>query len=120
MIGLVHERFGTQNVLVNLAGIVDWPGIEDTAEDAWDRVIDVNQKGTWLGRKAAMPLLRASGNASMINTSSVLVLVGSGSAAAYQASKGAVRAGVLPGCAERRWRAAHAWHRGGEAEMPWS
>jgi 3alpha(or 20beta)-hydroxysteroid dehydrogenase len=41
--------------------------------------------------RAAMPLLRASGNASVINTSSVLGLVGSGAAAAYQASKGAVR-----------------------------
>ncbi|MCT9143024.1 SDR family oxidoreductase [Streptomyces violarus] len=51
----------------------------------------MNQKGTWLGMKAAMPLLRVSGNASVINTSSVLGLVGSGSAAAYQASKGAVR-----------------------------
>ncbi|NEW75360.1 SDR family NAD(P)-dependent oxidoreductase [Streptomyces rhizosphaericus] len=60
-------------------------------EEVWDRVIDVNQKGTWLGMKAAMPLLRASGNASVINTSSVLGLVGSGAAAAYQASKGAVR-----------------------------
>ncbi|GAA2212023.1 glucose 1-dehydrogenase [Nonomuraea monospora] len=91
VIGLVRERFGTLNVLVNLAGIVDWPGVEDTREDVWDRVIAVNQKGTWLGMKAAMPLLRASGNASVINTSSVLGLVGSGSAAAYQASKGAVR-----------------------------
>ncbi|NSC25503.1 SDR family oxidoreductase [Streptomyces albus subsp. chlorinus] len=90
-IAVVRERFGTLDVLVNLAGIVDWPGIEETSEEAWDRVIDVNQKGTWLGMKAAMPLLRASGNASVINTSSVLGLVGSGSAAAYQASKGAVR-----------------------------
>ncbi|MCP2343088.1 SDR family NAD(P)-dependent oxidoreductase [Actinomadura rupiterrae] len=91
VIHVVRERFGTLDVLVNVAGIVDWPGVEDTAEDAWDRVIDVNQKGTWLGMKAAMPLLRASGNASVINTSSVLGLVGSGAAAAYQASKGAVR-----------------------------
>jgi NAD(P)-dependent dehydrogenase (short-subunit alcohol dehydrogenase family) len=90
-IDVVRDRFGGLDVLVNLAGIVDWPGIEDTREDAWDRVIDVNQKGTWLGMKVAMPLLRASGNASVINTSSVLGLVGSGSAAAYQASKGAVR-----------------------------
>lgn len=87
----VRERFGTLDVLVNLAGIVDWPGVEDTDEDAWDRVIDVNQKGTWLGMKTAMPLLRATGNASVVNTSSVLGLVGSGAAAAYQASKGAVR-----------------------------
>ncbi|MFB4303109.1 SDR family NAD(P)-dependent oxidoreductase [Actinomadura sp. NTSP31] len=91
VIAIVRDRFGTLDVLVNIAGVVDWPGVEDTREDDWDRVIDVNQKGTWLGMKAAMPLLRASGDASVVNTSSVLGLVGSGAAAAYQASKGAVR-----------------------------
>ncbi|MCP2167406.1 SDR family NAD(P)-dependent oxidoreductase [Goodfellowiella coeruleoviolacea] len=91
VIDLTRQRFGRLDVLVNVAGVVDWPGIEDTGQQAWDRVIAVNQTGTWLGMKAAMPLLRASGNASVINTSSVLGLVGSGAAAAYQASKGAVR-----------------------------
>ncbi|MGA5560097.1 SDR family NAD(P)-dependent oxidoreductase [Streptomyces platensis] len=91
VITTVRDRFGTLDILVNIAGILDWPGIEETREDMWNRVIDVNQKGTWLGMKAAMPLLRAGGNASVINTSSVLGLVGSGAAAAYQASKGAVR-----------------------------
>jgi 3alpha(or 20beta)-hydroxysteroid dehydrogenase len=91
VIDLTRRRFGRLDVLVNLAGIVDWPGIEDTERQSWDRVIAVNQTGTWLGMKTAMPLLRESGNASVINTSSVLGLIGSGAAAAYQASKGAVR-----------------------------
>ncbi|GAA2091123.1 glucose 1-dehydrogenase [Streptomyces albiaxialis] len=91
VLDLVERRFGRLDVLVNVAGVVDWPGIEDTGREAWDRVIAVNQTGTWLGMKTALPLLRASGNASVINTSSVLGLVGSGAAAAYQASKGAVR-----------------------------
>jgi len=90
-IELTRQRFGRLDVLVNIAGVVDWPGIEETTKDGWDRVLAVNQTGTWLGMKAAMPLLRASGNASIVNTSSVLGLVGSGAAAAYQASKGAVR-----------------------------
>lgn len=90
-VAFVEERFGRLDVLVNIAGIVAWEGVEDTDEASWDRVIDVNQKGTWLGMKSFMPLLRASGNASVINTSSVLGLVGGGGAAAYHASKGAVR-----------------------------
>ncbi|RLL65732.1 glucose 1-dehydrogenase [Streptomyces sp. Z26] len=90
-IAFLRERFGALHVLVNIAGILDWRGVEETREESWDRVTDVNQKGTWLGMRAAMPLLRASGNGSVVNTSSVLGMVGSGGAAAYQASKGAVR-----------------------------
>ncbi|MER6669704.1 glucose 1-dehydrogenase [Amycolatopsis japonica] len=90
-IELTRRRFGRLDILVNIAGVLDWPGIEETTKDGWDQVVAVNQTGTWLGMKAAMPLLRASGDASIINTSSVLGLVGSGAAAAYQATKGAVR-----------------------------
>ena len=86
-----ERRFGGLDILVNVAGIVDWPGIEGTDEAGWNRVIAVNQTGTWLGMRAALPLLKASGNGVIVNTSSVLGIVGSGAAAAYQASKGAVR-----------------------------
>ncbi|MFE5464465.1 SDR family NAD(P)-dependent oxidoreductase [Nocardia sp. NPDC056564] len=84
-------RFGGLDILINVAGVVDWAGVEDAEQESWDRVIAVNQTGTWLGMKTAMPLLRASGAASIVNTSSVLGLIGSGGAAAYHASKGAVR-----------------------------
>lgn len=46
VITAVRDRFGRLAVLVNVAGIVDRPGIEDTSEEAWNRVIDVHQKGT--------------------------------------------------------------------------
>ncbi|WDM17425.1 SDR family oxidoreductase [Streptomyces lavenduligriseus] len=91
VIAQVERRFARLDVLVNIAGIVDWAGVEEADPHTWHRVIAVNQTGTWLGMKTAMPLLRASGNASVINTSSVLGLIGSGGAAAYHASKGAVR-----------------------------
>lgn len=90
-IDAVQTRFGALHVLAAIAGIVEWSGVEATTESEWDRVIAVNQTGTWLGMRAALPLLRASGNASVITTSSVLGLIGGGGAAAYHASKGAVR-----------------------------
>lgn len=86
----VEGRFSRLHVLATLAGIQDWSGVEETTDEAWDRIVAVNQTGTRLGMRAAMPLLRASGNASILTTSSVLGIIGSGSAA-RQATKGAVR-----------------------------
>jgi cyclopentanol dehydrogenase len=87
----VEERFGRLDILINNAGILDPAGIEDSTRELWDRVIEVNQTGTWLGMKAVIPSLRRAGGGSIVNISSIYGIVGSGTSAAYHASKGAVR-----------------------------
>jgi len=85
-------RFGKLDILVNNAGITGGIGhLEDTTVEAWDRVMDINSKGVFLGTKAAIPERRKAGGGSIINISSVYGLVGSGGSTAYHASKGAVR-----------------------------
>ena len=92
-VAAAEQAFGAVHILVNNAGITDprAAGVEETTEEAWQRMIDVNQKGVWLGMKATVPALRRAGGGSIVNISSVAGLVGVGSAIAYQASKGAVR-----------------------------
>ena len=87
------DKFGKLNILVNNAGVSGRALIEDTSVEEWDRIMDVNAKGTFLGTKAALPELKKADGASIINISSQLGIVGSdlGVSAAYQASKGAVR-----------------------------
>ena len=86
-----EREFGGLDVLVNNAGILNVKGISDTNEEEWDAVINVNQKGVWLGIKNAVPAMKKRGGGSIINISSIYGLIGSGGSAAYHASKGAVR-----------------------------
>jgi NAD(P)-dependent dehydrogenase (short-subunit alcohol dehydrogenase family) len=87
-----EREFGRVDVLVNNAGVLSTSGVEDTTEAEWQRVIDVNQKGVWLGMKAAVPALRRAGGGAIVNISSIYGMIGgSGGATAYHASKGAVR-----------------------------
>jgi 3(or 17)beta-hydroxysteroid dehydrogenase len=86
------NRFGKLDVLVNNAGISGRGRVEDTTVEEWDRVMDVNAKGVFLGTKVAIPAMRRGGGGSIINISSQLGLVGTDhSSPQYQASKGAVR-----------------------------
>ena len=86
------ERFGKLDILVNNAGIAVWGVLEDTTNEDWDRVMDVNAKGVFLGTKAAIPEMRKAGGGSIINISSVSGLIGQESVQpVYNASKGAVR-----------------------------
>ena len=85
-------RFGKLDILVNNAGITSGRSkVEDTTEELWDRVMDINAKGVFLGTKAAIPHMRKCGGGSIINISSIYGIVGSGSSTSYHASKGAVR-----------------------------
>jgi cyclopentanol dehydrogenase len=86
-----EREFGGLDILVNNAGIYRTGGIEDTNEEDWDAVVNINQKGVWLGMKAAVPAMRRRGGGSIINISSIYGLIGSPGSAAYHGTKGAVR-----------------------------
>ena len=85
------RSFGKLTTLVNNAGILRMEGIEETTLEAWNQVVAVNQTGTFLGMKHTIPEIRKAGGGSIINISSIAGLIGVGAAAAYQATKGAVR-----------------------------
>nr|WP_042186206.1 glucose 1-dehydrogenase [Kibdelosporangium sp. MJ126-NF4]CEL17144.1 3-oxoacyl-[acyl-carrier protein] reductase [Kibdelosporangium sp. MJ126-NF4]CTQ91627.1 3-oxoacyl-[acyl-carrier protein] reductase (EC 1.1.1.100) [Kibdelosporangium sp. MJ126-NF4] len=84
-------EFGGLNVLVNNAGILHLKSIVDTTVDEYERVIKVNQLGTFLGMRAVIPALTDAGGGSIINVSSVEGLGGMAFLIAYTASKFAVR-----------------------------
>jgi NAD(P)-dependent dehydrogenase (short-subunit alcohol dehydrogenase family) len=88
----VQARFGRLDVLVNNAGILLEPA-PVTAIDltTWRRLMSVNVDGVFLGTKNALPLLRQDGGGSIVNVSSIAGIRPSANAAAYAASKGAVR-----------------------------
>jgi NAD(P)-dependent dehydrogenase (short-subunit alcohol dehydrogenase family) len=86
------EAFGQLDILVNNAGMGDLKTIEDTTVEEWNRTIDIDQTGVFLGMKVAAPLLRRSKHASIINISSIFGTSGGfGTSPAYHAAKGAVR-----------------------------
>ena len=91
-VDLAVSSFGKLDVLVNNAGISNRAFTDDTGIDAWDKIMEVNSKGVFLGTRAAVPKMLDAGGESIINISSIISLVGSaGGHPAYNASKGAVR-----------------------------
>ncbi len=93
MVRFAVETFGALHVIYNNAGIFhpEDGGTVETAEEIWDRVIDINLKGVWLGCKYGIPALLRSGGGSIINVASFVALVGAATAQiAYTASKGGV------------------------------
>jgi NAD(P)-dependent dehydrogenase (short-subunit alcohol dehydrogenase family) len=82
--------FGKLDVLFNNAGIAIRKPVADLSEDEWDRCIDTNLKGVFLGSKSAIPEMIRGGGGSIINTASIYGVVGGRTRAAYSASKGGI------------------------------
>jgi NAD(P)-dependent dehydrogenase (short-subunit alcohol dehydrogenase family) len=86
-----EREFGGLDILVNNAGIFNTAGLEDTSEELWEAIVNINQKGVWLGMKEAIAAMRKRGSGAIINISSVAGLTGSTGSTAYHGTKGAVR-----------------------------
>ncbi|WP_028933659.1 glucose 1-dehydrogenase [Pseudonocardia spinosispora] len=87
----VTSTFGALHVLVNNAGVLHFGSLVDTTLADYQRVISVNQVGTFLGMRTAVPALRAAGGGSIVNLSSVEGLAAAPMLTAYTASKFAIR-----------------------------
>lgn len=85
------SEFGRLNVLVNNAGTVALGQIGQFDMTKWQRVIDVNLTGTFLGMQASVEAMKADGGGSIINISSIEGLRGAIMVHPYVASKWAVR-----------------------------
>lgn len=116
----VVTRYGRLDILVNNAGVGAVGDVTANDDEQWHRVLDVNVVGIARMSRAALPHLRVSPAASVVNTCSVVAQVGVPQRALYAASKGAVAAltlamaadhvpdgvrvnAVVPGTADTAW-----------------
>ncbi|MEE2815400.1 MAG: SDR family oxidoreductase [Actinomycetota bacterium] len=84
------ESFGGIDVVFNNAGIIRRTTAVETTVEEWDRVFGVNVRAIFLMCKHVVPIMKANGGGSIVNTGSGWGLKGGGQAISYCASKGAV------------------------------
>lgn len=89
-IATIEQNHGRLDIVVNAAGIEMEKTVEETSLDEWNRIFAINVTGTFLTSKAALPLLRQSPGASIVNFGSYDGYIADPRLAAYCATKGAV------------------------------
>ena len=95
MVAHAMSSFGGLHVLYNNAGVFpnDDGGVLETPESTWNRVMEINLKGVWLGCRSGIPAMLESGGGSIVNVASFVALMGAATAQiAYTSSKGGVLA----------------------------
>ena len=90
MVAEVVAKFGRLDAIVNNAGILIASDVEQLPEEAWDAVLDVNAKGTFLVTQAALPTMRKQGYGRIVNIASIGGKHGAPMQAHYSASKAAI------------------------------
>ena len=104
IVAQAEKSYGRLDILCNIAGIsgrdpklniqtsvTAGPRLAEQTLEQWNRVMEINATGVFLGTKAAIPAMQRAGGGSIINISSICGIIGSHANAAYHASKGAVR-----------------------------
>jgi NAD(P)-dependent dehydrogenase (short-subunit alcohol dehydrogenase family) len=84
------QRLGGIDILVNNAGIGAIGTVADNSDEQWHQVFDINVVGMVRVTRAALPHLRASAHAAIVNTCSIVAVAGLPQRALYSATKGAV------------------------------
>lgn len=87
LIKKTETSLGPVDLLVNNAGLVERAPVDETTDDSWDRVLDVNLKGAFLCTRAVIPSMKARGCGRIINVSSIAGKLGTPQLASYCASK---------------------------------
>ena len=88
LVDAIKERYGRLDILVCNAGIWEGAPVEEIREELWDRVIDINLKGTWTMCRAAVPQMKRQSCGRIVIVSSTAGQRGEAQVSNYAASKG--------------------------------
>lgn len=90
MVAETLKAFGRLDVLVTAAGVGAGGTVVDTSEECWDRIVDLDLKGTYLAAKFAIPAMRKGGGGAIVTIGSLGSVRGDWGGASFSAAKGGV------------------------------